>query len=91
MSTSSVSTTADNGESDNIDISNVDHNSKHLSIGYLQVQLMFSSFDKFQVIHHIYPFDILTLLETWLIDDKRGVKNDEMPGYEYTTRTEMKD
>ena len=52
---------------------------------------MFSSFDKFQVIRHIYPFDILTLLETWLIDHKRGVKNDEMLGYEYITRTEMKD
>ena len=43
--------------------SNVEHNKKHLSIGYRKVQLMILSFDEFQVVLYIHPVDILTVLK----------------------------
>ena len=45
---------------------------------------MVSSFDEFHVMFQEYPFDILTLSETWLKDDVNLLNYVQIPGYKFS-------
>ena len=44
---------------------------------------MSSTFDEFQVILYQHPFDIITLSETWLRNDKNLLQYVKIPGYSF--------
>ena len=71
----------DNNEYYNMYMANIKYNNKHPSNGHLSTQLIVSSFDKFQVMLHLHPFDILTLSKPRLQHDKHLLKYVQITGY----------
>lgn len=62
-------------------ISSIKHNNKYPSNGHLSTQSAVSSFDKFQVMLHLHPFDLLTFSKPRLQDDKHLLKYVQITGY----------
>ena len=58
-------------------------NRNHLSIAHLNTQSMSSTFDEFQGMLYQYPFDIITLSETWLRNDTNLLQYVPIPGYSF--------
>ena len=56
---------------------------KHLSITHLNTQSMSSTFNAFQVMINVNQFDIVTLSETWLHDNKHLLDYVKIPGYNF--------
>ena len=56
----------------------------HISICYLNTQLMTSNFDEFQFMVNKSKFDIITLSETWLKNDKRLLEYVNLPGCKFS-------
>ena len=59
-------------------------------IMHLNTQSMISSFDEFSVLANNYPFDIITLSETWLNDNQHLIDYVKISGYEITYRNREK-
>jgi len=59
---------------------------KHISICHLNTQSMNSTFDEFQFMISEMKFDIITLSETWLKNDKNLLEYVKVPGYEFVYR-----
>ena len=56
----------------------------HNIICHLNTQSMTSTFDKFQFIVNESKFDIITLSETWLKNDKHLSEYVNLPGYKFS-------
>ena len=56
---------------------------EHLSIAHLNSQPMSSIFDEFQVMINENQFDIVTLSETWLRDNKHLLDYIKIPDYKF--------
>ena len=56
----------------------------HISICHLNTQLMTSNFDEFQFMVNKSKFDIITLSETWLKNDKRLLEYVNLPGCKFS-------
>lgn len=66
---------------------------KHLlKISHLNTQSLISSFAEFQVFAHTYNFDIMTMSETWLKNNKHIIEYVELPGFKlvYKNREERR-
>ena len=61
-------------------------NLKHISICHLNTQSMTSTFDEFQFMVNESKFDIITLSETWLKNDKHLLEYVNLPGYKFCYR-----
>ena len=61
----------------------LDELKKHISICHLNTQSMSSTFDKFQFMINQTKFDVITLSETWLKNDKHLLEYVRLPGYEF--------
>ena len=59
-----------------------------LKISHLNTQSMLSTFDEFECLIHQYPFDVITLSETWLKDNQHVLDYVRISGYsiEYRNR-----
>jgi len=68
----------------NIHIEKIREHSKYLSIAHLNTQSMSSTFDEFQVMLKQNPFDIITLSETWLKDNKHLLEYVKINGYNFS-------
>ena len=64
--------------------------SNSLKFMHLNTQSMRSTFDEFQVLVHTYPFDIITLSETWLNDNQHLIDYVQIPGYVIRYRNRLK-
>ena len=52
------------------------------SIAHINTQSLLSSFDEFRIMLLTYKFDIITLSETWLQDNKKQLDYvSDLPGY----------
>lgn len=62
---------------------------KGTKIAHLNTQSICSTFTEFELLMNTYKFDIMTLSETWLKDDKNLLNHVKIPGYkpEYNHRT----
>ena len=58
----------------------------HISMCHLNTKSMTSTFDKFQFIVNESKFDIITLSETWLRNDKHLLEYVNLPGYKFSHR-----
>ena len=58
----------------------------HISICHLNTQSMTSTFDEFQFMVNESKFDIITLSETWLNNDKHLLEYVNLPGYKFFYR-----
>ena len=58
----------------------------HISICHLNTQLMTPTFDEFQFIVNESKFDIITLSETWLKNDKHLLEYVNLPGYKSSNK-----
>ena len=59
----------------------IQNNPKKLSVGHLNTQSLCSSFDEFSEFMHLYKFNIMTLSEPWLKDDKHMIDYIQIEGY----------
>ena len=59
---------------------------KRISICHLNNQSMSSTFDEFQFMINQTRFDVITLSETWLKNDKHLIEYVRLPGYEFAYR-----
>ena len=79
-----------NTESDanytNEHLEKLDELKKHISIYHLNTQSMSSTFDEFQLMINQTRFDVITLSETWLKNDKHLLEYVRLPGYEFAYR-----
>ena len=57
--------------------------SKGTSIAHLNTQSIASSFAEFETMLNIYKFDVMTLSETWLKDNKTLLEHIQIPGYKF--------
>ena len=64
----------------------LDELKKHISICHLNTQSMSSTFDEFQFMINQTKFDVITLSETWLKNDKHLLEYVRLPGYEFAYR-----
>ena len=66
--------------------------SAQLKIMHLNTQSMVSTFNEFQLVINKYPFDVITLSETWLKNNPEPLEYVKIPGYqmEYRNREIMK-
>ena len=64
----------------------LDELKKHISICHLNTQSMSSIFDEFQFMINQTKFDIITLSETWLKNDKHLLGYVTLPGSEFAYR-----
>ena len=55
---------------------------KGTKIGHLNTQSISSTFTEFEKLMNTYKFDIMTLSETWLRDDKNLLKHVQIPRYQ---------
>ena len=62
----------------------------YFNIAYLNTQFMSSTFDEFQVMLYQYPFDIITLSETWLRNDTNLLQYVQIPGYNFCYKNREK-
>ena len=83
--------------SDNESVSNeiqdtLKEKSAQLKIMHLNTQSMVSTFNEFQLVINKYPFDVITLSETWLKNNPELLEYVKIPGYqmEYRNRENMK-
>eukprot|EP00111_Clytia_hemisphaerica_P012725 TCONS_00037449-protein len=60
----------------------LDQHRKHLSIAHLNTQSMKSTFAEFESYLSTHQFDIITMSETWLKDNKNLLSHYEIAGYE---------
>ena len=58
----------------------------HISICHLNTRSMTSTFDEFQFMVNESKFDIITLSETWLKNDKHLLEYVNLPGYKFSYR-----
>ena len=58
----------------------------YISICHLNTQSMTSTFDEFQFMVNESKFDIITLSETWLKNDKHLLEYVNLPGYKFCYR-----
>ena len=58
----------------------------HISICHLNTQSMASTFDEFKFMVNESKFDIITLSETWLKNDKHLLEYVSLPGYKFSYR-----
>ena len=58
----------------------------HISICHLNTQSMTSAFEEFQFMVNESKFDIITLSETWLKNDKHLLEYVNFPGYKFSYR-----
>ena len=56
---------------------------KHTSVCHLNTQSMPSLFDTFKFMINQTNFDVITLSETWLKNDKHLLEYVRLPGYEF--------
>ncbi len=56
-------------------------NSSHLSLMHLNTQSMTSTFDELVMLLNDYPFDVVTLSETWLKDNALLLQHVSIPGF----------
>ena len=76
-------------EDDTVDDPHLDiFSQKGTKIGHLNTQSISSTFTEFEKLMNTYKFDIITLSETWLKDDKNLLNHVKIPGYkpEYNHR-----
>ena len=59
----------------------IQNNPKKLSAGHLNTQSLCSSFDEFSEFMHSCKFEIMTLSETWLKNDKHMIDYVQIEGY----------
>ena len=64
----------------------LDELKKHTSICHLNTQSMSSTFDEFQFMINQTRFDVITLSETWLKNDKHLLEYVRPPSYEFAYR-----
>ena len=66
----------------------LDQNRNRTSIAHLNTQCLSSTFDEFHVMLNEYQFDIITISETWLIDNQKLLDYVYISGYnlEYANR-----
>jgi len=87
LNTSNISTTTSkDADYENEHIEKLEELKKHISISHLNTQSMTSTFDEFQLMVHQTNFDIITLSETWLKNDRHLLEYVELPGYNFTYR-----
>lgn len=67
----------------NVHLENLNKSHNHISIAHLNTQSLTSTFDEFQLMLNLYKFDIMTLSETWLKNDKNMLNYVEIPGYDF--------
>ena len=70
----------------NEQLKKLDELKKHISICHLNTQSMSSTFDEFQFMINQTKFDVITLSETWLKNDKHLLEYVRLPGYELAYR-----
>ena len=58
----------------------------HIGICHLNTQSMKSAFGEFQFMVNESKFDIITLSETWLKNDKHLLEYVNLPGYKFSYR-----
>ena len=56
---------------------------KHLSIAHLKTQSIASTFPQFEVMLNSRNFDVITLSETWLKDNKDLLNHVQISGYNF--------
>ena len=61
-------------------------NPLHLSLMHLNTQSMTSTFDELQLLLNDYPFNVVTLSETWLKDNSLLLQDVSIPGFTATYR-----
>ena len=61
----------------------LDELKKHISICHINTQSMSSTFDEFQFIINQTKFDVITVSERWLKNDKHLLEYLRLPGYEF--------
>ena len=65
-------------------------NPNHLSLMHLNTQCMTSTFDELLLLLSDYPFNIVTLSETWLKDNDLLLQHVSIPGFTATYRNRQK-
>lgn len=72
-----------------VHLSELESRQKLLRVAHLNTQCMTSTFDNFRLTIETYPFDIFTLSETWLKDNKLLLQYVNIPGYITYSETEI--
>ena len=67
----------------NKQLEKLDELQKHISICHLNTQSIPSTFEEFQFMINQTKFDVITLSETWLKNDKHLLEYVRLPGYEF--------
>ena len=95
--TSTLDMSCKSSVSDNESVSNeilvtLKEKSAQLKIMHLNTQSMVSTFNEFQLVINKYPFDVITLSETWLKNNPELLEYVKIPVYqmEYRNRENMK-
>ena len=68
----------------------LDELKKHINICHLNIQPISSTFDEFQFMINQTNFDVITLSETWLKNDKHLLEYVRLPVYEFAYRNRDK-